>query len=66
MKLWKIENKVDGLVYYYTNYENYWMASGSLFDLYKRAMADFIIMPQTNSLIKCRDSLENFFNNFCE
>lgn len=66
MKLWKIENKVDGLIYYYDLYQNYEKASQSNSDFMKRALANYIIMPQTNSLIKCRDSLENFFNNFCE
>jgi len=65
MKMWKIENKVDGLVYYYNDCENYWKALGSNSDFYKRAMAVFIIMPKTNSIIKCRESLENFFDSLC-
>ena len=66
MKMWKIENKVDGLVYYYTNYKNYWLALNNKSDFHKRAMANYIIMPSTNSLIKCRESLEEFFNRMCE
>ena len=66
MKLWKIENKSDGLVYYYSEKSHYDLAVTSESDFMKRAMVSYIIMPQTNSLIKCQDSLETFFNNFCE
>ena len=65
MKLWKIENKDDGLVYYYIEYRHYQEARGECSDFMKRALASYIIMPKTNSLIKCRDSLEQFFDNLC-
>jgi hypothetical protein len=65
MKLWKIENKVDGLVYYYIEYIHYQEARGECSDFMKRALASYII-TKTNSLIKCRESLENFFDNFCD